>query len=117
MSSEDTVWNTLKGNNPYSVSCRHNFFTGSRYEASVRSLKVLAASEEDAKQFIIANLDLAEEHFRGRRMPRGASTVRLIRKCEGYKLTARDVIRATPIKGTMSIKAFNRQGEYVRYNS
>ena len=116
MSSKDKVWNTLKGHNPYNVPCRHNYWGGRYYEVGVRSVRVLAGTPEEATQFVINNLDLAEKHLRTLRTMRGGTSIRLIRKCEGYKLQERDILRATPIKGAISIKAFNQQGELVRYD-
>ena len=116
MSTTNEIWNTLKGNNPYNVGCRHNYWGGRYYEVGVRSIKVLAASPEEAQQFILNNLDLAEDYLRTLRTVRGSTRIRLIRKSEGYKLQPSDILRATPLKGAISIKAFNQKGELVRYD-
>lgn len=117
MNVEDKVWNTLKGQNPYYVWCRHNFWGGKFYEVGSRSIFVLATSPEEASQFIINNLGVAETYFRSLRIQRGSKKIRAVRRSEGYKLQPSDVGRVVPVTGTMSIKALNQEGEWVRYNA
>ena len=108
------VWNKLLGLKPYSVIVTHNFWSGSRYEASFRPITILAESADEARQFAIENLELVEEHFRSKKVFRGKRKVWLIRRSETYRLKEIDIkgaSGATWRSGT----GYNPQGEYVRY--
>jgi len=116
---ENEIWFKLQSLRSYDLRVFWNFYNNGNYSRSVRVVRILATSEENATKFAYDNIQLIEDFLRSKHKLVGRKKVWLVRISEKTKLTPMHFgkIRLSRAKFS-NLKCINaKNGEIVHVSS